>query len=338
MIKYSISFLTIVFIVLFSTGCAKSAKPTVDFHEKKIPSWFLNPPQSTQEVLYSTGEGEDQKEAVVHALDAMVQTLSVSLESQFQSNSSTHNVNGFESYSKETHNNVMTHVKEIRITNYKVIKYEKLAFNKYVVLIQATKKAIFQSLKDEVNKKISLINAQKKSFAKTSVLERLQFYKRSIKESKDLIYKSIILKALMPNFKDNYIVEFVSNLKNNYTILKEKISFSLKGDRNSKNLLPVLKDAITSHGFKVNKVSNKYHLKMFVKSRVIYSRTYGFYIARSSITIDVKDFKNQTISTKQLNLIGQSTFSKNGAKEDLAFKLKTYIQTNKVQSIIKYLD
>ncbi len=78
---FFILFLTAASLLFF--GCA--SKEVESVQKKELPSWYLNPPKTTQTTLYALGEGEDTQEAIKNALNMMASTLSVSISSQFDS-------------------------------------------------------------------------------------------------------------------------------------------------------------------------------------------------------------------------------------------------------------
>jgi len=60
------------------SGCAGS-KPQVLVKEKTLPSWYTNPPLSSEQELYALGEGKDKKEAIAewlqHSVYLYLQTI-----------------------------------------------------------------------------------------------------------------------------------------------------------------------------------------------------------------------------------------------------------------------
>lgn len=310
-------------LLLLFNGCASN--PTVDIKQKPLPQWIMNPPQSDSSTLYGIGEGKNKQDALNNALNEMVATLSVSLASQFNTTTKINNFNGIESYSQETESNIQSKVKELRISNYELLQYEKIGFNKYAVLVKAQKKALFNTLKDEVDKKILLLKNQENSLVSADVLKKLQFYKNASLNGDDLVYRSLIMKVLENAFHDDYIIKEVQHYKNNFTTLQSKISFSVNSDDASTNLIPAIKEALSSKGFKITNLKSDYHLNVNISSLTIEATSYGFHLARSAIEITIKDNKNQTLSTKKLNITGQSTQGYQIAKENIAYKLQEYI-------------
>ncbi len=322
-------------VLLLFTGCGKKLKPAVVFEPKALPSWVENPPVSNNTTIYAIGEGSSKEDAIANGLNEMLSTLSVSLESDFRAEATSKRVNGFENYYEDINSVVKTKVKELRISNYKVEGQAKRGFNKYVVLLSSNKQGLFNSLKDEIDKKITLLNSEEKAHKSVNVLKQFSFYKKASEDVDGFLYKSVIMKAIVKSFDDKYIQKSVSHYKNSFSSLRSKISFSVKSDSNSKNLVPVIKDTITSNGFKISNSKNRYHMNIYVSSKSIKAESYGFTLARTSIAINLKDYNNQTLSTKKLDLIGQSTQGYRVAREDVAYKLKEIVDEEGIKSIIE---
>ena len=126
------------------------------------------------------------------------------------------------------------------------------------------------------------------------------------------------------------IIKTISYFKENYTSLKSKISFSIESDDDSKNLIPVVKDTLTSKGFKFAKHKDSYHLHVSINSNIIYSAAYGFDLARSDIVINIKDAQKQVIVTRKIDITGQSTQGSRVAKQNIAIKLKSYLSNTDI--------
>ena len=323
-----------ILLIFFLSACGTQPKPTISVKEKAIPQWFLNPPQSTSSVLYSIGEGKDRKDALSNALSNLTATLSISIESKFKNSVTTQNYSGVETYIQHTNNTIEANVKKIRISNYQILKAQKMGFDRYLILISANKSDIFNTIKDEVDKKLALLHAQEKSISTDNTLAQLSFYKKASQETQNLLYQSIILKVLNPAFKDHYIIEQIAHYKKRYTTIQEKISFSLHSNYEAKDLLAVIKDALNAHHLKIASKRGKYHFDLFVSASIIYTQTHGFTLARGSIVITLKDYKKQILSTKKIPLTGQSTQGERVAKENLAYKLNALIKKEGLSSIL----
>jgi hypothetical protein len=319
--------------VLTLVGCGDK-KPTIEVEKKELPAWIMHQPTSDSSTLYGVGEGQDKQTAITNALNEMLSTLSISVASEYNSNTNVSNYNGMESYVKNIEEKVNTKVKELRISNYQIMQYEKIGFNKYAVLLKSDKNAIFNSLRDEIDKKLALLHAQENTYKSTNDLKQLAFYKQASFDLDDLIYKSIIMKALDTSYDDSYIIKEVAYFRNTSTALQSKISFTVYSDAESENLIPVIKDALTAKGLKVANQRNEYHLDVVISSQIVKAESSGFTLARSAIDIDLKDANNHIISTKKLNITGQSTQGYKVAEQNIAYKLNQLISKDGTKVIM----
>ena len=324
-------FIRLWFVLILFVGCS-SQKIEIDVPIKKEPIWFKSPPMSTDITLYSVSEGINKQDAINHALNEILSTLSISIDSKFKTFSYSKVLNGIETYNEQRSSSLRTEVKKIRISNYKILHYEKIAFHKHIVLVSLNKLQLFNTIKDEVDKKIAYFKKQEISYKSTNLLKQLCFYEDISIKMEDLIYKSIILKVLNKSFKSDYIIDDVVYFKNRYTTLKSKISFSIINSKNSNYLIPLISDTINSYGLKIAPIEDKYHLNLYLDSSIIYTKTYGFILAKSLINITIKNFKNQIISTKQLHINAQAIQKKELAKVSIIYNLKNFIDKD---SIIK---
>ncbi|WP_345980409.1 LPP20 family lipoprotein [Sulfurimonas sp. HSL3-2] len=316
-------FTIIAAILLFFTGCYSDLP--IEVEQKPVSSWISNPPKSDSSTLYALGEGKDQYEALANGLSQMVSTLSVSVKSQYDATTKVKNVNGVELYTNDVEQKVSSSVKELRVPSYEIINYEQVGFNSYAVLIRSDKKLFFQSIKNEVDNTIKLLKDDEKSYKSSNILKRLAFYKQTSASVDDLVYRSIVLKVLNPEFDESYIINEASRFKTAYISLKSKISFSITADKDSQNLVPVVKEVLTAKGFKITKQNSGHHLHVGIRSNIVYTTAYGFDLARSAVDISIKDSSNQTVLAKKIDITGQSTQGYEVAKQNIASKLKKYI-------------
>ena len=310
-------------ILLLFTGCYRDLP--IEVEQKPVSSWISNPPKSNSSTLYALGEGKNRDEATANALSQLLSTLSVSVRSTYESTTKVKNVNGVELYTNDVEQKVSSSVKELRVPNYEIVQQEEIGFNSYAVLIKSDKKLFFQSIKDEVDNTIKLLKDDERSYRSSNILKRLAFYKQTSASVDDLVYRSVVLKVLNPEFDDSYIIKEASRFKTAYISLKSKISFSITADKDSQNLVPVVKEVLTAKGFKITEQNSGYHLHVGIRSNIVYTSAYGFDLARSAVDISIKDSSNQTVLAKKIDITGQSTQGYEVAKQNIASKLKAYI-------------
>ncbi len=310
-------------VLLLFVGCSKP--PTVEVAQKPQPVWMTNPPADASS-LYGVGEGKDKENALANGLNSIASTLSVSVKSKLTSDTTVHNYNGVENYTRDDEQKIALHVKEIRLSNYEVIESEKIGFNSYAVLVKADKAALFNSLKDETDKTIALLKNDESTSKSANILEQFYFYEHALYISDDLLYKSIVLKVLRPSFDDGYILSEISSLKKSFSTLKSNITFSVTADSESQNLIDPLKSILSDRGFAIAQKEDRYHLHVSITSNTVFTHAYGFNLARSAINIDMRDSKNQIVLSKKVDIIGQSSQGNEVAKQDVAIKFKQSVR------------
>jgi hypothetical protein len=325
--------ITLLFIALFFIlGC--SAKDELDLSSKKVlPQWYINPPQTSQTRLYSVGEGESKEVALKNALNMMVSTLSVSIESSYNSRKFVQegrvNTNQL-----DVENKISSSVKKIRISSYELLEYEEVGFRNHILLIQADKSKLFQSLKDELDQDFSIVDAELKSLSLYNALEQLSRYKK-IKTKLDDVQDRLIVMSVLDNSFDALIyIKRAQKINSTYEELLSSITFEIHTDSDSKNLEAPIRSALNDKKLKSGSKNANTHFKIFIKSDIKKAESLGFTLARSAIEISVKDYKGSIVAGNRLNLVGQSTQGYEIAKQSLSMKFNDMIKKEGIGKVI----
>lgn len=328
--KFSI--LLLLASLIFLAGCA--AQKEVEVAQKKVlPSWYVNPPQTTQTTLYAIGEGEDRDEAVKNALNMMASTLSVSISSQFDSQKVVQE-GLLNTHQSTVVSKTQSDVKKIRISSYELIESHKLGFRNHIVLIKSQKQKLFLSLKNELEQKFSLIDAQMKSLPLHHALEQLNIYKKAKYEIKDVPDVLVVMNVLESAYDGKEYLQKIDILNSSYEKLASSITVAITCDAESKNLEAPIREGFNSKGVQVGNGSGNTHFNVVVKSNIQKASSYGFTLARSAIEISIKDYKGSIVASNKLNIVGQSTQGYEVAKESVAMKLDEMIKKEGIGKII----
>lgn len=324
-----ISFLIIP--IFFYSGCF-SQKEVDPSPKKTLPSWYTNPPQTTSSTLYATGEGEDAKEAISNALSMMASTLSVSIASQFSSKKIVKEgvQNSIDSI---VSNEVQSDVKKIRIGYYEVLNSQEYGFRKYIVLIKSDKRKLFESLKEELDRKFELIDGRIKQNSYNAI-ERLNVYKAAKADIADAPNTLTVMNVLNDSFNSKEYIDKIKSVEDGYDREISNISFSIECDEESKNLESSIKEGLSLKKLKIKNGAGEKHFKIVVASNIQRASSYGFILARSAIEITVKDYKNSVIGSSKINITGQSTQGYEIAKESVAVKLAQMIKKDGIGKIL----
>lgn len=325
-------FFIIAIIAFAFVGCA--TKKEVPLMQKKaLPSWYTNPPLTTQTKLYALGEGESKEVAITNALSMMASTLSVSIESKFSSKKFVEE-GTYNTHQQTTLSEIQSDVKKIRISNYEVVEAKELGFRKYIVLIASDKKRLFESLKSELDQKFALADAELGSLHLHHALEQLDIYKKVLHKLEDVPDTIVVINVLENSFHGESFLAKIQKLKNSHAALLASISFEIETDENSKNLQAPIREALGAKKVQIDNSSAKTHFKIIIRSDVQRASSYGFLLARSAIEISVKDTKNSIIAGNKLNITGQSTQGYEIAKQSVAIKFGEMIQKEGIGKIL----
>lgn len=318
--------------VLFISGCG-SEKRVVVAEKKVLPSWYSNPPKSTPSELYAVGSGRDRQAAITDALTQMVSTLSVSVSSKFSAKTVVRE--GSVNSSSGTYTDESTsEVKEIRISNYELVDSQSLGFKNFAVLVKSNKQKLFVSMKKEIEQNFKIIEQEKESVKNLNMMKQLSFYRKSRDSLSSLPNTLTVMKELDRNFTGSEYLDKAQEIKSRYENLRASITFSINSSANAKNLIAPIAKGISAKKLNIANASGDKHFNLFIKSNIKRASSYGFTLARSAITIVIKDSKGNIIGSNKLNITGQSNGSYDIAKENVAVKLNTLIEKDGISKVV----
>lgn len=325
-------FLTALFSILLFWGCG--SQKSIDLTPKtEVPPWYANPPQTTSATLYAIGEGQNREEAIANGLSMMASTLSVSIASQFNSKELVKE-GLINSYQSTVSNEIQSDVKKLRISHYELLKSQEFGFRKYAVLLKSDKQKLYESLKNELDQKLTLIDKQKESLHQYDVIKQLGIYKKSKSDIADVPYTLIVMNVLNGSFESKDYLDKIEAINSDYERLLSGITFSISSDAESKNLQAPISRGLSAEKLQIKNSSGSKHLNITIKSKIEKASSYGFTLARSAIEIAVKDNKGSVIGSNKLNITGQSTQGYEIAKESVAVKLNEKIKKEGIGKVI----
>lgn len=325
------AFIFLVVMIVFA-GCG-SEKRVVVAKKQELPSWYQSSSMNTNTELYSVGEGQTKQDAITDALSMMISTLSVSISSQFNSKSVIKE--GQTSSNTATYTNeVQSDVAKIHISNYELVHSKNIGFKKYIVLVKSNKKQLFDSLKQETDQEISLINSKKYDLANQNTIKQISVY-RGFKETLSSVpNRLLVMGVLKSSFDESPYLFQISSIEKKYDELVASLSFSISANSNASNLKSAISQGISSQQLKVAEGSGVNHYKIYINSKIEKASSYGFTLARSAIYISVEDHKGVIIGSNKLNITGQSTQGYEIAKENVASKLNEMVKKEGILEVI----
>jgi hypothetical protein len=327
MIKALLS--SFIFMALLLSGCGSSKQLEVTAVKQELPVWYQTPPLSNSTTLYAIGEGRDKKEAVANALNYMASTLSVSISSTYRAKT-TVKEGSVNSQEGEYNSDISSDVKKIRISNYEVLQAKSLGFKRYAVLIRSDKQKLFRSLQQELDQRISIVNANEKNLDNDPLTKYL-FYKEQKKEFEDVPNTLVVMKELQSTFDSSNYLEAVNKLDKKYRYYLSNVSFSVSS--NVENLGTPIEKALSKKSFHISN-NGSMHYKVIVKTTVTKANAYGFTLARAELHIVTQNFKGVNIASNILHLVGQSSQGYDVARQDLVRQLNDKIQKDGIDKVL----
>lgn len=317
---------------LFLSGCGAEKKTAVT-SPKPLPSWYTNPPQSDQHFLYEVAEGRDKQGAIANALNLMASTLSVTIASDYTSHTKERS-GGVESYQQDIESSVKAKVKALRISNYRVLESTQQGFRRHLVLIQSDKQQLFESLKQELDAKILVLDDQKAHIGDKNVVEQLRFYKKADSDFSAIEHTLTIMNVLNSAFDSRSYIAVANRYKSSYNDLRAKITFDIEANSDGSNLVEPIKAGLSARKLLVENRRDLYHLNILINAESQTVHSMGFDLARTAISLTTRDHLGTTIGSNKINIIGQSTQGYAVAKENVAIKLKRMIDKEGVESVL----
>jgi len=324
-------FIGLFLALIFLSGCGSQKRIVVQ--KRELPAWYVNPTKSTPNTLYAVGEGQNKQEAVANALNNMASTLSVSLSSEFNTKSVVKD-GIIESQQTTSVSEINTKVSTIRITNYEVINSKDFSFKRYLAEVKSDKRKLFTGLKKEIDQKLEIIKNKNIEVQNYNAIKKLATYKDAKLSTSDIKSTLLVMNSLNASFNDASYIDKLQKIDNRYDKLLSKISFSINSNRDAKNLKSSIANGLSVKKYNIKNSSGINHFKIYLSSKTLKAKSYGFDLARSAISITVKDSNGVMVGSNKLNITGQSTQGYKIAKENVAMKLNGIVKKDGIAKVI----
>lgn len=312
-------------------GCG-SSKKVVIVEKKPLPSWYKALPPSSDTNLYAFGEGKNREGAIADALSMMVSTLSVSISSDFHSKTVVQNGVVSSSQTSST-SDIKSSVHKIRISSYELVESQSIGYRKYIVMIKSNKEKLFNSMKSELNQKFYLIEKREESLGDLNAIKLATKYAEFQNSLEDVPNTLIVMGALKSSFDSTTYLDKYQRIERKLNTILKSLTFSIKCNRAANNLKSALSKGLSARKLVIKNSKNKNHFVVEVNSNIQKANSYGFILARSAISIKVRDYRGAIIGSNKLNIVGQSTSNFEAAKESVAFKLNEMIKKEGIAKI-----
>lgn len=189
-------------------------------------------------------------------------------------------------------------------------------------------------MKKEIEQNFEIIEQEKKSVKHLNMMKQLSVYKKSKESLSTLPNTLIVMSELNSAFDGSKYLNKAQKIKAEYEDLLATISFSIDSNNAAKNLIAPIAKGISAKKLKIANSSGKKHFNIMIKSNIQRASSYGFVLARSAISITIKDSTGAVIGSNKLNIAGQSSQGFEIAKENVALKLNALIEKEGIAKVI----
>ncbi len=232
-------------------GCGGAPAPVIE-KPKELPAWFTNPQQNDAHYLYGVGGGSDDQEAKAKALAAMIEKLSVSVQSSFEKQTIVTR-HGRSSSSDETlKSDIKTEVGKIGISNYEVEKSEKLGYKNFVAMVKADKQKLAVTLKKSLKAKMDALDAKINAIASQDVLKQLFAYTEAYESAQGMTTEIMVTGELDQGFKTSQYLNYINTIYKKYLDAKNRVQFNITSSYDAQPFADKIKNALAQDYTVVN--------------------------------------------------------------------------------------
>ena len=250
-IKILIALITVALVSLL-TGCG-SATPVPAKQPTPIPAWVNSIlPNDTNEKIYGMSTGKNRESAINAALADMIARLGTTIESSYKSNQKVHNSLS----SLDVEYDIKADVSKIKVNNYKVIKYHKLSYKEYAVMIETDKQKFIRGLRDDLEIKEKEINKRYEALKHENILTKYNVKKELALSASKLMSIVLILAELDATFEKKGHEDFIMRKQKEFVSQSSKLQFYVEGNGRSTLFIDKIKNYLAASGFKVSNSKN----------------------------------------------------------------------------------
>jgi hypothetical protein len=323
--------LILIIIALIVVGCGSSKPPVVEKKEVKIASWYISPPNNDNIYLYGVAEGTNMQKATQNALENLSSRLSVTISSQIED--TTTSKREYSNYLKKSTTKVSkSETKELTLNNYKIQNSQKVAYNRYLVMVSIKKSEIIKSIKDKISQIDINIDTELKHIS-TDVISQIVKYTKVLNILNQNISKADILSRLDSSYDIGKYYQRVANISKEIAQLKNSISFYIEYDHNSESLIEIIKNELSKYEYNISDTKNSDSILLKVSTNLTQKRAYDFKIVEADMSIRVSS-NSISLGGSSIRFKSASTTSFYNATVKLKESLRKYIKENKIVSIV----
>lgn len=336
MVKNSLISLVMLFVL---AGCMSSpSKPSNASSQNAQAKPELMVPPDNQAHFYSQGFGESEQAAQKDALARIATRISVSVQSQTETNLAVTMRDGDEQVEQDFRNQVLTQTKAIDFVGVSLLDQQKNA-GQIEVVVSVNRPALIQNYQNKLNQARAQLKQDFALHKQTSLFEQLKNKPTIMQQSAELMSTLSIMQVLQPAYKPDAEIALNQDLYTYMSQQQQTAVFAIQADQNSQALAQLIEQQLTAENYKVSNTGANVKVQLSTQATPLSVRTTDARIASLKMVnrdtqITVTDAKNRTVSTANLKARGVSPESEQAAIRDTT----AYSRMMQGKTIIEFLS
>ena len=320
--RYSL-IVSLLFLMMSLSACMGTT-PIVVKQKAPVPEWVNAVlPNDTPSTMYGMAIAKNRELATSAALSDMISRLGVSIESTYES------VEKSSSYhtSLKVQNSIKSEISKIKINNYKVIKSYRISYKEFAVMVQSDKQKFVRGLKSDLSDKISSLKQREYALRGVDSFRKYRAKKLIMEDAKSLVPTILMIQEVDGSYNKQKDMDFVTQKEKSFLEESSKLKFFVSGDKKSQPFVNVIKNDLTSHGFRVSNSANK---AVVIKMKTTDNLNRDVNIAVLTLHLSVYDRKNQ-IGGKTIIMKERYNNSKYSVYKNAALHLEEDIKSEALE-------
>lgn len=332
------SLISLVMLLVLGGCVSNPSQPSNSSNQSSQVKPELMVPADNQAHFYSQGFGESEQAAQKDALARIATRISVSVQSQTETNLAVTMRDGDEQVEQDYRNQVLTQTKAIDFVGVRLLDQQRNA-GQVEVVVSVNRQALIQNYQNKLNQAQSQFKQDFELYKQTSLFEQLKNKSAIMQQSAELMSTLSVMQVLQPSYKPDAVIGLNQALYAHMNQQQQTAVFSIQADQNSQALAQLIEQQLTAENYKVSNSGANVRLQVMTQATPLSVRTTDARIASLKMVnrdtqITVTDAQNRTVSTANLKARGVSPESEQAAIQDTT----AYSRMMQGKTIIEFLS
>lgn len=292
------------------------------------PSWYIKPPQSTSERLYSIAIDANETAAKSSAELLLRSEILKQVKKDFETpeHPIKHSITPKEYQASKKL--LGFYASRIIFTDSKIEEVAKKPLDDEekkeekrpattMVLISVDAQALFQNTQSTLNTKINKLQKEFQTAKSISALHAFVVLEQIQKQKYDIAFQAELLHVIDNSFSNTKYFKFLYEMTNLDAILKKEINISIISDANAISFVKPIKKALQDTGLQVSgmKMNAPRTYTLLITSRVKKDSIYGFNVARIQVQTRIKTKSKKLVAENTITFEGKSRYDNKDARK-----------------------